>query len=383
MEIKEKYSIRRAPRLLGGWDVGPEEFTSLGFTIGLPPLLEIPPSPDAIAFSAQLRDYLEDALTGGFTEMTDVLYQGTKSQVYLRDLDPQFTDSEDVRQALDAVLANGIPSYESGSLVRVDFEVIPGRPPAAVATFSDPLTSQLVLRQRERYRIGDRALFITPYFSLLDPLPLYGTRIRASRRNFVVAVGTDEEMVEVCREFPEIQEHRVVGDGRVVCRTETPIQAENVVARMRGRFPAAILAFPAPDKDVEYVTLPRQTVMVLRNPRLTFAEVLADRDLTEPRELDRVDNPGEFNSLRIFNVFSLPMVKNEVMWVVLKDELKKRAVKYGYVEAITFPDPPVCYGLHTYATIKFSTRNAASVAQANLAGQYFLGRPVITQLCNT
>jgi hypothetical protein len=85
---------------------------------------------------------------------------------------------------------------------------------------------------------------------------------------------------------------------------------------------------------------------VVRNPYLTFAEVLADRDMTGPMELDRVDDPGEFNSLRIFNVFSLPMVKNEVMGVALKDELKKRAVKYGYLEAITFPDPPVCYGLH-------------------------------------
>jgi hypothetical protein len=52
---------------------------------------------------------------------------------------------------------------------------------------------------------------------------------------------------------------------------------------MRIRFPAAMLAFPAPDKDVEYVTLPRQTATGVRNPYLTFAEVLADRDMTEPR----------------------------------------------------------------------------------------------------
>jgi hypothetical protein len=383
MEPLQKYELRTAPRLLGGWDVGPEEFTSLGFTLGLPPLLEIDPSPDTIAYSLQLRDYFEDGLTGAHTEMTDVLYQATRAQLYIRDIDDRYQDPDEIREQLDAVFSRVVPAYEPGALIRIRLDTIgPNHERAAVATFLDPFFAQTILRQRGRIQFGHNPLFITLYTAFEGRLPPFGTLIRASRRNFAVRPGDPRRMAEIRAAFPGILEHRFVDESRAVCLTATPLDAEKIVAALRPDYEAAILAIPAPPRRPEYVVLARDMVTVLRRPNMSFADVLTENDIAEPREVEGLGE-GHFNSLRIYNVFTMPILKNQSVWAKIKDDLRKRVVKYGYVGSIEPPDPPVLYGLHTYVTIKFSVKNAAAAAQASLAGQYLLGRPIVCQLCNT
>jgi hypothetical protein len=68
---------------------------------------------------------------------------------------------------------------------------------------------------------------------------------------------------------------------------------------------------------------------------------------------------------------------------MVKDDLGKMAMRFGYVDSIGYPDSLELFGMHTYVTIKFLTRGAALAAQRELAGQYYLGRAMITMVVHT
>jgi hypothetical protein len=172
-------------------------------------------------------------------------------------------------------------------------------------------------------------------------------------------------------------------DGtRAVVLLDSPEAAKLFLRKIRPQFTAAVMQLPAPKPQAEYVPLSPSIVTVLRNERPTFVDVFSDPSLTQLCDAEALQIE-EFNSVRIFNVFPPLLLKDECVWMELQEGLRMKAVRYGYVDAITYPESLEVFGLHTYVTIKFSARHAASAAQAGLAGQYYCGRPIITMLCNT
>ena len=51
---------RKHKRLRGGWDVGPEEYKSMGFTIGLPPNIYVPQNPEIQKLSNKFENSDKD-----------------------------------------------------------------------------------------------------------------------------------------------------------------------------------------------------------------------------------------------------------------------------------------------------------------------------------
>jgi hypothetical protein len=328
MDPGQKYSLRSSPRLLGGWDVGPAEYESLGFTLGLPPLLSIAPSPIASALSAQLRDFHEDELTGAMTEMTDVLYRSTQAQVYIRDCDPRGMDLDSLRDEIDALFTQTVGGYPPGSLRSLRLDSTATVKVALIGEFTDPLIAQMILRRKDRFKMRDQILFITPYYLLSESFPPFGSQMRSSRRNIVVRVGSEAGLQELQSKYPVIREAKMIDDSRAICFVETVEIAANLVVRLRPQYVAAILSLPAPEPNVEYVMLPKTTMTVLRNPRMTFADVFSEQAITELCDADALEG-GDFNSLRIHNVFTMSLLKDEQTWANLKEERRKRQSDMG------------------------------------------------------
>lgn len=59
------------PSLRGGWDVDPDEFRAMGFTVGFPPNLYIPRTPAVVALSRQFEtaDAIFEGVDSGFTQV--------------------------------------------------------------------------------------------------------------------------------------------------------------------------------------------------------------------------------------------------------------------------------------------------------------------------
>ncbi|KAK8866759.1 Splicing factor [Tritrichomonas musculus] len=104
---RNKY-LRKHPPLRGGWDVGPDEYKSLGFIIGLPPNLYIPATPQITALSEKYEscdsNYIGLESKFNIKERQFMIQSGASSaRCYVRDFPPNMNPKQ-LKDALNAKL---------------------------------------------------------------------------------------------------------------------------------------------------------------------------------------------------------------------------------------------------------------------------------------
>lgn len=100
--------IRKHPPLRGGWDVGPDEYKSLGFTIGLPPNLYIPQTPPIVELAEKYElnnaNYIDIESKFDVKERQFLVQSGLpNARCYVREIPPNL-NAQELKEALNKKL---------------------------------------------------------------------------------------------------------------------------------------------------------------------------------------------------------------------------------------------------------------------------------------
>ncbi|OHT01101.1 hypothetical protein TRFO_01678 [Tritrichomonas foetus] len=99
--------VRNHSPLRGGWDVGPDEYKALGFTIGLPPNIYIPQTPPIVELSQRYEsidaNFIDVDSKFNVKERQFMLQTSSNARCYVRELPPNM-DAEALKEALNIKL---------------------------------------------------------------------------------------------------------------------------------------------------------------------------------------------------------------------------------------------------------------------------------------
>lgn len=397
---------RKHKKLRGGWDVGSDEFKSLGFTIGLPPNLYIPQTSQISSLSQRFEncDSGFSAIDSKFsvTERQKLFESGMFVRCYVNSFPPNMS-SHDLQNHINQTLYKKKLTSSPDVVSKVTMNP---QGQFAFVDFEKNKDAEKFLELKDSFTIDGYTLRIrkSTMSSANDISTLPHERTNSIFINGIGNLTSDAEINQkqaeikkICNKYAEVSAVQIpIANGSTIgyaiidlCDTSL---ADFLCMKLRfGHNLEASKCFKkigqhprdeATNKklySIKYYGRPnKDTFAVYNGDNLSVADILnLDVDITSI-ESELPNTRSKF--LKIYNVLQANADKKEISDTLrdMKDECNRYGkVVNAYVDMLW---PKVAHYLGSPIIVEFETCNDAYKAQMELSGRTYCGRVVIT--CN-
>ncbi|KAH0795279.1 splicing factor u2af large subunit [Histomonas meleagridis] len=369
-------AFRDTQRLRGGWNVSPDEYRQMGYTPGLPPGL-----PGTKTSQVQVLSNIFEA--GGLISQYP---EGISCQIYNKRSVVIWNSPEDspsivvANYLVDSLIARGAISSEFKPIINTfpDTSIF-------VLVFPTEEDTQSVLSQTFKISFKGIALDIRPFQKPSD-LPLPPINLISQHPRRVIAMNVDTEAAQFdlfLSQFFKIDGFLILPNIKdcVLFDVCPPIAPEAAALIIDGvqfgetRIIARALRSVVPRKDIE---------------KYGEFSVLCDgvnlQQIIQPRTQITTASDTLLSSgkkLHILNVVPISALSDREESQILIYDIAGECKKYGNVVEckLTNESKFGSCGGYGVAIVTFQKEEAAALAQQHLAGRRYLGRVVITMLC--
>ncbi|EAY09623.1 hypothetical protein TVAG_056670 [Trichomonas vaginalis G3] len=400
---------RRHQRLRGGWDVGPDEFKSLGFTIGLPPGIYVPQTKQISDTSQRFEECDQQfaAYDSNFAvqERSALFEAGKIVRCFVSSLPPNITEAR-LKQVINQTLFKKNLTSQPDVVYKVS---INSQGQFAFVDFEKPKDAEKFVELKDSFIIDGFTLKIrkstmatTTETSLTLPHEHVNGLIIQDKSFF----DTSLESEKICQEIKEIVSKYAIVDkvqmpkfndirlGYVIVDLFNPDYVDFVILKLKlnhnlqarrcfvqsGEYPRDISEIKSKimhtnlnkgmQKEKLYSVYPKKD--------LTIADIFnLDVDIAT---IDAIVPYSSSRFLKIYNVLKRDTPSEEVNTVI--GDMKEECEKYGkvlnaYAET-TFPKFSSI--IPTPIVIEYEKTEDAVKAQKIIAGLQYCGRALITCL---
>jgi hypothetical protein len=385
--------VKRRPPLRGGWDVGPEEFKALGFTVGLPPNLYVPQTQAIVELSQRFEacdSIFLDIDSDFYVKDRQFLFQDSRSiRCFVRDIPPGI-DPDRLKRSINQKMYQKRLTTASECVDRV---IINPNGQFAFVDFARSRDAERFIELKDSLEIDNHSIKIrrSHQESLADSPDVGVSEVRPERQSSLILWGidkgiTENDIIEIIGgsakvslvEIPRIEGASL---GYAIVDLEDSSLTDLVALRLKYKegidcrrcFLRAAQQFPPPrDGSGQFLTLREEF------EKMTVADVL-NLDITLTTSTSNPSEVSEFRRLRIFNVMKSSSV-SEIESVV--EDMRQELARYGQTTAV-FADmlaDQTAPALGIPVVAIFTAPESAVSAQNGISGRKYRGRIVITML---
>jgi hypothetical protein len=385
--------VKRSRPLRGGWDVGPEEFKALGFTVGLPPNLYIPQTPPILELSQRIEacDSLMLGIDSDFSvqDRPFLLQDSHSIRCFVRDLPPGM-DADRLQRAINQKMYQKRLTTTPECVERV---IINPYGQFAFVDFARSKDAERFIELKDALDIDGHPIKIrrSRKEAKSDSADTTVNEVRPERQNSLILSGIENstreqditEMISAYAKVSVVEIPRIDGRGLgyAIVDLEDASLTDLVALRLKFRYGIDCRrCFPRAGQKLPPVPEDKSSFLTLRDEfaSLTVADIFnLDVQLTTPAR--NLPESESFRKLRIFNVMK-STAPHEIEMVV--EDMKQEVARYAKPTAV-FADmladrPAAALGVPVVAV--FGDARGASAAQRGISGRKYRGRIVITML---
>jgi hypothetical protein len=393
--------LRQRPALRGGWDVGPDEFKALGFTVGLPPNLYVPQTPQIMELSQRFEacDSLFLDIDSNFSVQSRCfLFQNNRTiRCFVRDLPPDM-DPQKLKRILNQKMyqkkLTSTPECVEKVLVNPCGQF-------AFVDFTKSRDAERFIELKDSLDIDGHPIKIRRSLKAVGAEGGADLEVRGERQNSLILWGiesnlTDKEIREMVSQFARVTTIDVpalhgVNLGYAIFDLEDSSLTDIVALQMRVRLGVDCRrCFSRTGQrkldDTDPIDFTggsdssKLTMLIESAASFTVADALnLDLELAkvvrDPSELPTADH----DALRIFNVTKGSDPKElEVVVTDIRNELRHfQSLRNVFADLRSDQTVPLL-GVPIVAV--FTTARDAALAQREISGRRYRGRVVITML---
>jgi hypothetical protein len=375
--------VRRHPRLRGGWDVGADEFKSLGFTVGLPPNVYVPQTAPIAELSHRFESCdssLLDIESDFSVQDRQFLFQDARSvRCFVRDLPPDM-DSDQLKRAINQKMVQRRLTTSAECVEKVTINPC-GQ--FAFVDFPRARDAERFIELKDSLEIEGQTIKIRRSFKTSPEAA--DTEVRPERGAALVVCGLagEADVRAAVGEFAKVAQVEIAGTGDAIVDLEDAALVDIVVLQLRVRGVECARCFPraATRANVDRAQFVGESgkLVTVAPGMWTVADVLnLDVQIsTVVRNWEDVRVEG-YNKLRIFNV---TRGSGAAEIGVAVDDVRKELERYTSLEKVyadVLGDDAAVLGVPIVA--EFGETREAAMAQRDIAGRRYRGRVVITML---
>ena len=346
----------------------------MGYTVGLPPGYYVDPDDKLIKrISETMKSMWNDFLTGPPTTSFDKGYK----QIAIKNFPNQY-NVDQIKESLENNMKKYIPCYEGNGIESITLDKARSM---SVVTFVDEETCRKFKRCHDLYRIGERNVLVSTMSLPNDDSNSFGKYVRVSLSNVIIKGNFDYNILQTYSQRIK----RIIRSPNELTTTvsfECIEEAESFLEAIKEKHDASILNFPPPSPDVPKMNLPSNAVTTLIDEPedLTLASLFdPEKKLTKVVEFDNLPQ-YPLKTVNIYNVIHRDILDSLEMSQKISNELVEFCSQFGKIENFQMKYPDLESDIYGTIKITFDTPHAARKCQSQIAGRFYLGNLVITQL---
>ena len=382
--MNQNFQYRKIPRLRGGWNVGPDEYKSMGYFPGLPPSI-IPKNSKNVRLLSNLfeasgvnNDYLQTPSENEYINKTLFIYNFPKD----------FPLEKLINFIYTSLTSRGL--YSS-----------PGIYPKAYRENDDSIVAVSFPEEEDAFnmlKINNEITFLNNHLDIrplyknteteIPPLMIFNDN---PQRLMITNVNIEHinELPSFISQFFNIDSFYSCEHMKDCCFVDVtpPISPETAALKLNNKdfYGFELQAYSMRSyKD----NINDDDNIASKNSK--FNVLIEDLDLHSILQLktkittktDSVGFTGKY--LHILNCVPLKFINDEKQINQIAFDIVNECSKYGKVKNCHFSNDENigAVGGYAVAIIEFEDDESASIAQKNLSGRKYLGRSVITIVCD-
>lgn len=396
--------VKSRPPMRGGWDVGPDEYKALGFTVGLPPNIYVNQTPDVIECSERFEKSDEqfretDSLFA--VQERQVLFQtGHFYRCYVRDI-PMNIPAEKLKEILNQKCLQMRVSSSPNAIYSVSIEKRSGI--FAFVEFTKAKEFERFLALKNSLEINGHTVTIKQSNMLTNVdvaskiLPTLNTSCLIW--NDISPKTTQEQLKQIVSEFAGVRNLTIpkidnVSLGFAIIELEDPLLADYTVFKIKHilggdcsrcypkleQEPRKQISSDKIEEMKKYgVNSSLYSILDQNLPNLSVAHIL-NLDINISTLIEKPPVNESYTKLRIFNVIKSD--ENKEKEIVLND-MREECEYYGEIVncCIDLQWDNLVRPVFSPIIVEFASPEGASKAQNGISGRKYCGRTVITMLC--
>lgn len=368
----------------------------MGYTIGLPPGYYLDDSNiGAQVLKETFRSIWSDLNSGPSSSDETIMFEDNLYNIYIRGF-PEDYSAQMIHDELELNMKKLVPGYQGNGIRSI--QVVRQKKVCVIKFFNED-TFQMFRNQLDNFVIGGRIVLCASWYSEPEVPHNFGESARVFLGN--VIIHGDVDLTKLKRNFPNIMNINQQPNNITIITFHTYDEALYFVLSTKKKYDAAILNFPFPQAEVcKKSNLPPNCVTTLEIPAVNKGEadksrkkkdnsksselklsMVFDPDVNLAKPIDPDVLPScQLKNLNIYNVVKKYLLDDDSQIAIISKDMLEYGESFGKVENIEIKPPKYDFESYAIITIKFKTPAAAQNCQKDIAGRFYLGNIVITQL---